>query len=347
LIRADAVCCLSGQGLRMRSGQLKRREFMTLVGGAAAWPLAAGAQQSLRRIAVIMVTPETDQLGRGRLKAFLQGIEALGWIDGRNVRIDIRWAGGSADRMSEIVTEFVMLKPDLIVANGTPTVAALKRATSTIPVVFVGINEPVAQGFVASMARPGGNITGFTQVEFSVVGKSVDMLRALAPTLSHVSLMYNPQTYGFYDAYLAKFQAEARWAMELKRAAVREPADIDVAITEIAARPDGALVVMSDAFNLIHEIKIRDALERHRLPHIVPWRQFVTAGGLMSYGPDTDDIFRRSADYVDRILRGTQPADLPVQSPTKYGLVINLGTAKALGIVVPPALLALADEVID
>jgi len=301
----------------------------------------------MRRIAVIMVTPETDPLGQGRLKAFLQGFETLGWVDGRNIRIDIRWAGGSAERISEIVTEFVALKPDVIVANGTPTVAVLKRATATIPVVFVGVNEPVAQGFVASMARPGGNITGFTQVDFAIVGKSVDMLKAMAPALTHVSLMYNPQTYVFYDAYLARFQAEARWPMELKRAAVRAPADIDLTIADIAARPGGGLVVMSDAFNLIHEVTIRGSLERHRLPHIAPWRQFVTAGGLMSYGPDTDDIFRQSADYVDRILRGANPADLPVQSPTKYGLVINLRTARSLGMTVPSTLLALADEVIE
>jgi putative ABC transport system substrate-binding protein len=327
---------------------MRRREFIMVLGGAVAvWPRAAQAQQSIRRIGVIMVTPETDPLGRGRLNALLKGIEALGWIDGRNTQIDIRWAGGSADRISEIVTEFVALKPDVIVANGTPTVAALKRATSTIPVVFVAVNEPVAQGFVASMARPGGNITGFTQVDFSIVGKSVDMLKAMAPTLTHVSLMYNPQTYGFYDTYLAKFQAEARWAMELKRAAVRVPADIDTSVADIAARPGGGLVVMSDAFNLIHEVTIRGSLERHRVPHIAPWRQFVIAGGLMSYGPDTDDAFHRSADYVDRILRGANPADLPIQSPTKYGLVINVRTAKALGMTVPPTLLALADEVID
>jgi putative ABC transport system substrate-binding protein len=327
---------------------IRRREFITLLGGAAAaWPMVARAQQSMRRIAVIMVTPETDPIGRGRLKAFRQGIEALGWIDGRNTRIDIRWAGGREDRIKEVVAEFVTLRPDVIVANGTPTVAALKPATSTIPVVFVGVNEPVAQGFVASMARPGGNITGFTQVDFSIVGKSVEMLKALSPTLTRVSLMYNPQTYGFYDAYLARFQSEARWAMELKRAAVRVPADIDVTIAQVAAQPGGGLVVMSDAFNLIHEVQIRDSLERHRLPHIVPWRQFVTGGGLMSYGPDTDDIFRRSADYVDRILRGANPADLPIQSPTKYGLVINLRTAKAFGLAVPPTVLALADEVIE
>ena len=327
---------------------MKRREFITLLGSAAAtWPLVARAQQSMRRVAVIMVTPETDPVGQGRLKSFLQGFEKLGWTEGRNARFDIRWAGGSAERMREIVAEIVALKPDVIVANGTPTVAALKRATSTIPVVFVGINEPVVQGFIASMARPGSNITGFTQVDFSVVGKSVEMLKGIAPALTRVGLMYNPETYGFYDTYLARFQAEARWSMELTRAAVRVPADIDVAVADIAARPGGGLAVLSDTFNLINEATIHAALERYRLPHIVPWRQFVADGGLMSYGPDGDDIFRRSADYVDRILKGANPAELPAQAPTRYELVINLKTAKALGLDVPPSLLAIADDVIE
>ena len=326
---------------------MRRREFITLLGGAAAWPLAARAQQSMRRVAVIMVTPETDPVGQGRLKAFLQGFEKRGWIDGRNARFDIRWAGGSAERMREIVAEIVALKPDVIVANGTPTVAALKRATSTIPVVFVGINEPVVQGFIASMARPGGNITGFTQVDFSVVGKSVEMLKAIAPALTRVGLMYNPETYGFYDAYLERFQAEARWSMEVTRAAVRVPEDIDGAVADVAARPGGGMAVLSDTFNLINEVRIRAALEHYRLPHIVPWRQFVAGGGLMSYRPDGDDIFRRSADYVDRILKGANPAELPAQAPTRYELVINLKTAKALGLDVPPSLLAIADDVIE
>ena len=325
---------------------MRRREFITFVGGAAAWSLAAHAEQSMRRVAVVMVNPETDPLGQARLKAFLQGFEKLGWADGRNVRLDIRWANGSAARMHEIVTEIVAQNPDLIVANGTPTVAALKRATSTIPVVFVGVNEPVVQGFIASMAHPGGNITGFTQVDFSIVGKSVEMLKAIAPALARVGLMYNPETYGFYDTYLKRFQDEARWSMELKRAAVRVPADIDVAVADLATGPGGGLAVLSDTFNVINQATIRTALDRYRLPHIVPWRQFVASGGLMSYGPDVDDIFRQSADYVDRILKGAKPAELPAQAPTRYELAINLKTAKALGLDVPPSLLAIADEVI-
>jgi putative ABC transport system substrate-binding protein len=327
---------------------MKRREFFALLGSAAAaWPLPARAQQTMRRVAVIMQTPETSPLGRVYLKAFLQSFEKLGWTEGRNVQIAVRWAGGSADRMREIVAEFVALKPDAIVANGSPTVTALKRATSSIPVVFVGINEPVVQGFVASMARPGGNITGFTQIDFSVVGKSVEMIKAIAPRLTRVGLMYNPETYAFYDTYLKQFQAEARWSMDMTRAAVRVPADIDVAVTEIAAQPGGGLVVMVDAFNAVNQATIRAALERHPLPHIVPWRQYVAGGGLMSYGPDLEDIFRLSADYVDRILKGASPAELPVQAPTKYELVINLKSAKAIGLDVPPSLLAIADEVIE
>jgi putative ABC transport system substrate-binding protein len=326
---------------------MRRRDFIGLLGGSIAWPLAARAQQTMRRVALIMVRTEADPLGQGQLKAFVQGFEKLGWIDGRNVKVDVRWAGGSAERMREIVMEFVALKPDVIVASGSPAVVALKRATSTIPVVFVGINEPVLQGFVTSMAHPGGNITGFTQVDFSIVGKSVEMLKLTAPALTHVALMYNPETYGFYDTYLQRFQNEARWSMELTRAAVRVPADIEVAIANIAARPDGGLVVMSDVFNAINQAEIRAALERHRLPHIVPWRQYVTIGGLMSYGPDLDDIFRVSAGYVDRILKGANPAELPVQAPSKYELAINLKAAKALGLDVPRSLLAIADEVIE
>jgi len=326
---------------------MKRRDFIGLLGGLVACPLAARAQQAMRRVAIINVRLETDPLGQSQFKAFLQGFERLGWTDGRNVRIDVRWAGGSAERTREIVAEVVPLKPDVIVVSGSPAVAALKRVTSTIPVVFVGIAEPVVQGFISSMARPGGNITGFTLVDFSIVGKSVEMLKAIAPTLTHVGLMYNPETYGFYDAYLERFQREARWSMELTRVAVRVPADIDTAVTDVASRTGGGLVVLADTFNSVNQAKIRAALDRHRLPHIVPWRQYVAAGGLMSYGPDLDDIFRLSANYVDRILKGENPGELPAQAPTKYELVINLKAAKALGLDVPPSLLAIADQVID
>jgi ABC-type uncharacterized transport system substrate-binding protein len=327
---------------------LIRREFIRLLGGGAvAWPLATRAQQIIRHVAVLMGVRETDQLGQARLNAFLQSFQHLGWTNGRNVRIDIRWSDGSLDQTREIAAEFVALRPDVILANGTPAVATLKRATSSIPVVFVTVNEPVLQGFIASMARPGGNITGFTMVEFSVVGKSVETLKTMVPTLTRVGLMFNPGTYSFYDTYLDRFQAEARWSMDITRAAVHVPADIDAVVASIAAQPGGGIAVLPDAFNVANQAAIRAALERHRLPHIVPWRQFVSGGGLMSYGPDLVNIFQRSADYVDRILKGANPADLPAQAPTKYEVAINLKTAKALGLEVPPTLLALADEVIE
>ena len=290
---------------------MRRREFLGAFGAAAAWPFDARAQQTMRRMAVVLARRENDPLGLGNLSALQQGLRELGWHEGRNLQVEVRWAGGDADLMRQIATEFVRLKPDVVVASGSPAVAALKRSGSSIPVVFVGINEPVVQGFIASMAHPGGNITGFTQVDFFIVGKSVEMLKAIAPELTRVGLMYNPETYSFYDTYLSRFQAEARWSMELTRAAVRVPADIDVTVAEVASRPNGGMVVMSDAFNSIHQATIRKSLERYQLPHIVPWREYVTSGGMMSYGPSLNDIFRRSAQYVDRILKGATPSELP------------------------------------
>lgn len=327
---------------------MRRREFFILVGGAAiTLPFSALAQQTIRRVAVLMGGHETDPLGQARLKAFLQSFRQLGWTDGQNVRFDIHWSQDNTERTREIAAGFAALRPDVILAHGTPAVAALKPATSTIPIVFVTVNEPVVQGFITTMARPGGNITGFTLVEFSVVGKLVEVFKIMVPTLTHVGLMFNPSTYSFYDAYLERFRAEARWPMDMNRAAVRSPKEIDAAVASIAAQPGGGLVVLPDAFNAANQAVIYSAVERHRLPHIVPWRQFVSRGGLISYGPDLEDIFRRSADYVDRILKGANPAELPAQAPTKYELAMNLKTAKTLGLSAPASLLAIADEVIE
>ena len=326
---------------------MRRREFTTMLAGVAAWPLAARAQQTMRRVVVIMITHETDALGQDRLEAFLQGFDKLGWSDGRNVRIDIRWSGDNPERMREIAAEIITLNPDVVLANGTPAVTALRRTGTSIPIVFTTVNEPVVQGFVASIARPGGNITGFSLVEFSVVGKTVEMFRAMQPTLARIGLMFNPDTYAFYDTYLDRFHAETTWPVEITRAAVRTPDDIDAVIASIATQPHGGMVVLPDAFNAANQATIRGSLERHRLPHIVPWLPFVSAGGLMSYGPDLVDIFRRSADYVDRILKGANPSELPVQAPVKYELGINLKTAKTFGVSVPATLLALADKVIE
>jgi ABC-type uncharacterized transport system substrate-binding protein len=328
---------------------MRRRQFISLLGGAAAaWPLAARAQQPARRVAVLLTGRETDAENQARLKALVEALQQLGWTDGRDIRIDIRWAGGSLERVQEIVAEFVALRPDVIVSSGSVATAAMKRATSSIPVVFVLVNEPDTQGFVASLARPGGNITGFTNMDFGVIGKSVELLKTMVPALTQIGLLFNSDVYPLYDSYLLKFQAEPRRPVEVVRAAVRSPADIDGVIDTLAARPGRGLAVLPDGgFTVTNRATIQQAVDRHRLPSTTPWRQFVSEGALMSYGPDSIDIYRRSADYVDRILKGAKPADLPVQQPVKFEFVINRNTATALGLEIPPTLLALADEVIE
>jgi ABC-type uncharacterized transport system substrate-binding protein len=330
------------------NAKLQRRDFITLLGVAAAWPLAARAQQPMRRIAILLTGHDTDAENQARLQALLRALQQLGWTDGRNLRIDIRWAGGSAPRTQEIVAEFVALVPDVAVVSGSVATAAIKRATASIPVVFALVNEPEMQGFVASLGRPGGNITGFTNMDFSVIGKSVELLKTMVPMLTQIGLLFNSELYPLYDSYLRKFQAEPRQPVEVVRAAVRSPAEIDGVIDALAVRPGKGLVVLPDGgFTVTNRTAIQAAVDRHRLPCMTPWRQFAAEGALMSYGPDSIDIFRRSADYVDRILKGAKPADLPVQQPVKFELVINRKTAIALGIDIPPTLLALADEVIE
>src|SRR6202022_527201 len=250
----------SGAGLAM-----KRREFVTLVGGAVAWPLAAGAQP-VRRVAVVIASRESDPEGQARLKAFLEGFQQLGWIDGRNVRIETRWTNGSRERTGEIASEFAALAPDVIVVNSALAMAAVKRATSSIPVVFMMVNDPVVQGFITSMARPGGNITGFSNIDFSLLGKWMEMLKTVAPTLTRVGLMFNPETYPYYDAYLQTFQHEMR-LVEVTRAAVRSPADIDTAVAAIAAQPGGGLAIAADPFTTANLAQILTALRHHGLPH--------------------------------------------------------------------------------
>jgi len=329
-----------------------RRQFITLLGGAAAtWPLAARAQQAerMRRIGFILVVPENDPEARARITAFQQGLAALGWIEGRNIRIAYRFAAaeGAASIQTQ-VTELVNSAPDLIVANGTPVVAALKQATATIPIVFAILNDPVGQGFITSLARPGGNITGFTLIEFEMVGKWLEMLREMAPGVRRAALMFNPETGPFYTVFLRQFGAiPASIGTELAAAPVHNSADVEAAVAALAREPGGGLIVAADAFNAAHRGLIMTSVERHRLPAIYYLRQAVAEGGLMSYGPDTADIVRRSASYVDRILKGANPADLPVQQPIKFELAINLKAAKALGLTPPMTLIARADEVIE
>jgi putative ABC transport system substrate-binding protein len=330
---------------------MRRREFITLLGGAAAaWPVAARAQQveRPRRVGVLMGISEDDPLARARVAIFRKALADLGWTEGRNLTITWRWTGGDIERVREYAAELVRLAPEVILANGTPNVAALQRATTSIPIVFAVVNDPVAQGFIASMAHPGGNITGFSFLEYSMVGKSLEMLKQIAPDIVRVSVMFNPDTYPYYNIHLRSFETIARMlSLELTAAPIRNPAEIEETIATMGRWQGSALLVTPDPFTVVHRRAIIQAAEQYRVPANYSYRQHVREGALMSYGADTIDIFRRSASYVDRILKGANPTDLPAQAPVKFEMAINLKTANALGLDVPPTLLALADEVIE
>jgi putative ABC transport system substrate-binding protein len=330
---------------------MRRRKFIALsVGAAVSWPLAARAQQptGMRRVACHYPFLENDPEAMSRVIAFREGLEALGWTENRNIRIEHRYPGADLGRIRAYATELVQSAPDLIVGTGTPIIAALKEATSTIPIVFSLVNDPVGQGFVTNPSRPGGNITGFSFIDFPLIGKWLEMIKEIAPGVRHVALMFNPDTTPFYPAFLQELEAANKsLAVELSASPVHDEAEVEAAITALAREPGGGLIAAADVFINNHRRAIMTLTERHRLPAIYGFRQFVTEGALISYGPDTADLVRRSAGYVDRILRGERPADLPVQAPTKYELVINLKTAKALGLEVPLHLQQLADEVIE
>jgi putative tryptophan/tyrosine transport system substrate-binding protein len=333
---------------------MRRRDFISLLGGAAAssslWPLVARAQPGdrVRRIGVLMGVAESDPEGKARVAAFRQALADLGWTDGRNLRVDYRWAAGDLDRVRAHAAELTALAPDVLVGNGTAVLAALRDATRSIPIVFVIVNDPVGQGFIPNLARPGGNITGFSFLEYSMVGKSLELLKKLAPGVDRLAVMFNPETTPHYIPFLRSFAtAPLSIPVEVNAAPVHATADIEAAAVKLAAEPGGGLLVPPDAFTLVHRGLIMRSAAQHRLPAIFSYRRFVREGALISYGPDTVDIFRRSADYVDRILKGTSPGDLPAQAPTKFELAINLNTAKTLGLDVPPTLLALADEVVE
>jgi putative ABC transport system substrate-binding protein len=331
---------------------MKRREFIALLGGTTivAWPLAARAQQRerMRRIAFLHGLAESDPEAQARIGAFREGLVALGWIEGHNISIDHRFAAGDPARAQAIVVEVVGLAPDLIVGNSTLIIASLKSATTSIPVVFAVVNDPVGQGLIANLARPGGNITGFTYMEFEIIGKWLELLKEVAPGTDRVAVIFNPETVPFYVPFLRAFEAGPRSiALELAAAPVHNDAEIEAALSALASRPGAGLIVAGDPFMNTHRALIMALAERHRLPAVYGFRQFVTEGALMAYGPDTLDIVRRSASYADRILKGEKPAVLPVQAPVKYELAINVKTAKALGLEVPPTLLARANEVIE
>jgi putative ABC transport system substrate-binding protein len=330
---------------------MKRREFITGLGGAAAsLPFAARAQQPgrLRRIGVLMGTEENEPEGQSRITAFRQGLRELGWVDGRNIQIEYRWSSGP--RQATYAAELIGMDPELIVTNGTPFLNAVHKGTRSIPIVFVLSNDPVGLGHIASMAKPGGNITGFTFMELSLIGKWLDMLRQIAPGVTRSALLFNPDTTPFYLPYLREVEAApAPLPLRLVGSQVRETQALEGAIEAFAREGGGGGSLISPAgpFNIANGRVIARLAERFGLPAISLYRQFALDGGLMAYGPDGSDIFRRSADYVDRILKGANPADLPAQAPTKFNFVINLKTAKSLGLTAPANLLALAEEVIE
>jgi ABC-type uncharacterized transport system substrate-binding protein len=327
---------------------MKRREFITLLGGAAAaWPLAARAQQAerMQRIGVLMNFAADDAEGQGRVAAFQQALQQLGWTDGRNVQIDYRWAAGDTGRFHRYAEELLALAPDVVLASATPSVQALQQATRTVPIVFANVGDPVAMGIVASLARPGGNATGFTPLEFGFAAKWLELLKEIAPRVTRVAVLRD-LTIG--PAHLSAIQAVApSFNAELSVVGVRDASEIERSVTAFARSSNGGMIVTPSTSALVHRELITTLAARYKLPAVYAFRYMVTAGGLMSYGADPIDMYRRSAGYVDRILKGEKPADLPVQAPTKYELVINLKTAKTLGLDLPPSVLARADEVIE
>jgi putative ABC transport system substrate-binding protein len=330
---------------------MKRRDFITLLGGATvAWPLAARAQQPerMRRIGVLSSLAETDLEAQAWDAAFRTQLVELGWIDGRNIHIDYRWGAGSVDRMQLFAKELVRLNPDVLVTISTPATAALQAETHTIPIVFAWVSDPVGSGFVANLAHPGGNITGFINIEASLSGKWLSLMREIAPQVSRIGFLFNPQTAPFARYYLDTFRtAASALAVEAIEAPVQSTEEIEAFMVKLGREAGAGLVVMSDTSTTVHRKTIYSLAERYRLPTIYPYRFFAAEGGLMSYGVDVADLLRGAAYYVDRILRGEKPNGLAVQQPTRFELVINAKTAKTLGLTIPQILLATADEVIE
>ena len=328
---------------------MRRREFIVVIGGAAAWPLAARAQQPerMRRIGVLMALPANDAEGQARVAAFLQGLQELGWSVGRNVIVDFRWSAGNSADARKYAAELVALGPDVILAYSSSAVASLQQVTSTVPIVFAVVADPVGGGYVESLARPGGNITGFTVFDYSMSGKWLQLLKEIAPGVTRVAVFRDPSI-SVGPAQFAAIQAVApSLGVELRPVDVSDGNEIERAITTFAQNPNSGLIVTGSPLASSHRDLIIMLAARHRLPAVYFAQYWAAAGGLISYGSDFVDQFRRAAGYVDRILKGEKPADMPVQAPTKYELVINLKTAKALGLTVPQSLLARADEVIE
>src|SRR6516225_8660606 len=330
---------------------MRRREFIALTGAVAAtWPLAAHAQQDGRMPRVAVLTPfaDSDPETQSWLKTFVNEMQAVGWTDGRNVQIDVRWAGGEIGRIQKLAKELVDLQPEVVLAMTTPSVKAVLRETRTIPIVFSLVTDPVAQGLVESLDRPGGNVTGFTIFEPEISGKLVEVLKEIAPETVRAAVIYNPETAPYYKLYMNAIKAAAASvAMKAFETPAQSRVEIEAAMSGLAGEPPGGVIAMSDGFTVIHRDLIIALAAQYRLPAAYPFRFFAADGGLISYGVDLRDMQRRAAAYVDRILKGAKPADLPVQLPAKFELVINLKTARALGRNIPASLLGRADEVIE
>jgi putative tryptophan/tyrosine transport system substrate-binding protein len=329
---------------------IQRREFITLIGGVAvAWPLAARAQQPerMRLIGVLTGLAADDPDAQARYAAFVKGLQQLGWTDGRNVRIDTRWGWGDADNIRKHAAELAALLPDVILGSGSASVGSLLQATRTVPIVFVIVPDPVGSGFVDSLARPGGNATGFMQFEYSLSGKWLELLKQIAPGVTRAAVLWDPAITAGIGQFAIIQSVTPSLGLEVSPVSVRDATEIERAVAAFARISNGGLIVTASALSVVHRELIITLAARHKLPAVYFTRFFVTGGGLISYGADFIDQMRRAASYVDRILKGEKPADLPVQAPTKYELVINLKTAKALGLTVPPTLLARADEVIE
>jgi putative ABC transport system substrate-binding protein len=330
---------------------VRRREFITLVGGAAAgWPLGAHAQQGdrMRRLGILMAGAESDAQYQADVAVFREGLQKLGWVDGQNIRIEVRWAGFNADTMRRYAKELIALQPDLILSNDTPTTATLLQQTRTVPIVFATVADPVGSGFVASFARPGGNTTGFAVYEASLGGKWLEVLKETVPNVSRVVVIFNPATAPFAEYHLKSINdAAMSVGVGVSVAHVHDVSELETVVATQALEPNSGLIVLNEDFMIAHRVEIISLAARYRLPAVYPFRFFAELGGLISYGVDLNDNFRRAVPYADRVLRGAKPSELPVQAPVKFELVINLKTAKAISIDIPLQLKQRADEVIE
>jgi putative ABC transport system substrate-binding protein len=328
---------------------MRRREFISLMGSAAAWPLAARAQQPerMRRIGMLMLFAEDDPAAKIRIAAFIEGLHQLGWTVGRNVEIDIRWSAADAVRSRRFAAELVALAPDVVLAGASEATAALREVTRTVPIVFAGVTDPVGAGYVASLARPGGNATGLAYVEYGMGGKWLELLKEIAPRVTRAAILRDPTLPAGIGLLGAIQSAAPSFGVETSPVDVRDASEIERVIMDFARKPNGGLIVATSPAAVVNRKLIIKVAAKHSLPAVYFLKDFVEEGGLISYGPDIADQYRRAAGYIDRILKGEKPADLPVQAPTKFDVAINIKTAKALGLTVPPALIARADKVIE